>query len=131
VAAAAGLEHWCHAVMQHDQSQRLRGRSAIINCKPILWYTKGHRRSINGRVSLVPNMVGSTRDKSAHPWAQGDGGVRQWIHHLTAPGERIVDPFAGTGTWGRIAAEMGRHWIGCDITLGGTETVVADALAAD
>jgi hypothetical protein len=127
----AGLEHWCHAVMQHDQSQRLLGRSAIISCKPILWYTKGHRRSINGRVSLVPNVVSSTRDKSAHPWAQGDGGVRQWIHHLTEPGELIVDPFAGTGTWGRIAAEMGRRWIGCDVKLGGTETVVADALAAD
>jgi DNA methylase len=112
--------------------------------KPVLWFTKGPRR---GR-TLVPDVVRleeeipetpddvsevvrAKRDKSAHPWAQGDGGVRQWIHHLTAPGELIIDPFAGTGRWGEIAAEMGRRWIGCDITLGGTETVVADALAAD
>jgi DNA modification methylase len=43
----------------------------------------------------------------------------------TLPGELIVDPFAGTGEWGRKAAEMGRRWIGCDVVSGGDETILA------
>lgn len=114
------------AVMLHDARQKLFNPGALVNYKPILWYTKGQRRG----GSLVPLVIDtSKRDKSAHPWAQGDAGVRQWIHHLTEPGELIIDPFAGTGTWGRIAAEMGRRWIGCDLKRGGTTTVVAVAPA--
>jgi DNA modification methylase len=47
------------------------------------------------------------------------------IEHLTEPGELIVDPFAGTGTWLRIAAAMGRRALGCDLAEGGTETIAA------
>ena len=116
----AGLVHHFAAWMQHDASQRLAGKFVIADGKPILWYTKGFRR---GR-TLVPNVVSdSVCDKSAHNWAQGDGGVRVWIHHLTEPGETILDPCAGTGEWGRIAVEMGRRWKGADIALGGTTTV--------
>jgi DNA modification methylase len=45
---------------------------------------------------------------------------RPLIEFLTEPDETIVDPFAGSGTWGRITHEMGRRWIGADIELGGT-----------
>lgn len=120
------LTYWHAAVMLHDQNQRLFGRGMIVKHKPILLYAKGGVR--HGR-SLMPDVVTSKRDKSMHAWAQGDGGVRRWIEHLTEPGETIVDPCAGTGTWGRIAVEKGRRWIGCDIVAGGTTTVVADELA--
>jgi DNA modification methylase len=117
----AGLVHWWPCAMLHDQSQRLLGKFIIANHKPILWYVKEYRR---GR-SLVPDVLRPVRDKSEHPWAQGDGGVEQWIEHLTDPEEVILDPFAGTAEWGRIAVEMGRRWIGADVVSGGDETVVA------
>ena len=53
----------------------------------------------------------------------GDGGVQQWIRQLTELGEVVVDPFAGTGRWGKITWEKGRHWIGCDVVEGGSTTV--------
>ena len=64
-------------------------------------------------------------DKSLHPMAQGDGGIAPLIENLSGPGELIVEPFAGTGTWGRVAHSMGRRWIGADIALGGTTTIAA------
>jgi hypothetical protein len=70
------------------------------------------------------------KDKSLHEWAQGDGGVWIPIDCLTDLGELILDPFAGSGTWGRIATAMGRRWTGADLAPGGTETVMVEPLPA-
>jgi hypothetical protein len=114
------LTYWWTPIMLHDAAQRLFGAGVIVQHKPILWYVKESRR---GR-QFVADVVRAKRDKSAHAWAQGDGGVDHWIHLLTEPEEVIVDPFAGTAEWGRIACEMGRRWIGADITVGGTTDIV-------
>jgi hypothetical protein len=123
------LRFWWPLVMPHKHgSRRFPGKFVIADHKILLWYVKGHRR---GR-TLVPGTLNSSApDKELHPWAQGDGGIWPLIEHLTAPGETIVDPFAGTGEWGRIAVGMGRKWIGCDLELGGTTTVKSDPIAAE
>lgn len=104
------LRYWWTLAMMHDQSQRLAGKFVIAGFKPVLWYVRDNRR---GR-TLVPDVLRSSsgRDKDLHNWAQGEGGVSALIEHLSDPGELILDPFAGTGTWGTIAAGMGRRWIG-------------------
>lgn len=117
-----GLTHHWPCIMMHEHAQRLAGRFVIANCKPILWYVKDFRR---GR-TLVPDVVYSARrNKAMHAWGQGEGGVTQWIHQLTDPGELILDPFCGTGEWGQITCREGRRWIGSDIVAGGTTTVAA------
>jgi hypothetical protein len=115
----AGLVHWWPGAMLHDQRQWIPGKFVYAKHKPILWYVKG-----DGRHTSVPDVVYAKRDKTMHDWAQGDGGVQQWIDQLTELGETIVDPFADTATWGRIAHEKGRCWIGADVESGGRETVV-------
>jgi site-specific DNA-methyltransferase (adenine-specific) len=121
----AGLTHWWHCVMMHEQAQRLAGKFVTINSKPVLWYVKEFRR---GR-TLVPDVVYSNRrNKGLHAWGQGEGGITQWIHQLTDPGETIVDPFCGTGEWGLITCREGRNWVGSDIIAGGTTAVVAGEL---
>jgi hypothetical protein len=125
---SAKLRYWWELCMPHEQShQRLPGKFVIVGWRPILWYVRDHRR---GR-SLVPDVLKSTADKSQHRWAQGTGGVEFIIENLTEPGELIVDPFAGTGTWGRITVSMGRRWVGCDIIEGGAATVKSDPLEAE
>jgi hypothetical protein len=121
----AGLDHWWPAAMLHNSRHKMFGHGVLVNHKAILWYTKGPRRQgADGRLSMVPSVVSSMRDNTLHPWAQGDGGVQQWIYHLTEPGGTVVDPFCGTAEWGRITYEKGRRWIGCDIMAGGAATVV-------
>ena len=117
------LTYFWLLTMPHQQSQRLLGRGVIVNFKPALWFVKGFRR---GPRTLLPDVLLSPkRDKSARAWGQGEGGVQFLIEHLTKPGELIVDPFAGTATWGEIAASMGRRWIGCDVVDGGDTVIEA------
>jgi hypothetical protein len=118
------LRYWWIMAMLHDQSRRLPGKFVIAEFKPVLWYVKEFRR---GRTLMPDVLKPVARDKELHNWSQGDGGVSQIIEHLTEPGELILDPFAGTGQWGLIAARMGRRWIGSDVTEGGKETVVVEA----
>jgi hypothetical protein len=108
--------------MRHTQPQRLFGANVIVTHKPVLWYVKQFRR---GRSLMPDGLISPHRDKLSHAWAQGEGGIWAPIEHLTEPGEVIVDPFAGTGAWGRIAVQMGRRWIGADIVEGGTTAVAA------
>jgi DNA methylase len=116
---------WLRAMM-HNTHQRLHGARVICGYKPLLHYTKGRLRKMD-RSPLIPDVLYTAgRDKSAHEWGQGTGGVSVFIEHLTDPGETIIDPFAGTATWGNIAHSMGRRWIGADIAKGGSATIVAE-----
>jgi hypothetical protein len=124
---SAQLRYWWLCSMPHDQTERLPGKFVMIGFKPILWFVKGFRR---GRTEVPDVFISPARDKLTHAWAQGEGGVWVPIEHLTEPGELIVDPFAGTGTWGGIAKAMGRRWIGADIVAGGAAEVCADDLTA-
>lgn len=115
------LRYWWLLTMKHDKSQRLPGKFVVAESKPVLWYVNEYRR---GR-TLITDTLSSERDLSAHPWAQGSGGVALLIENLTDPGEMIGDPFAGTGRWGEIACQMGRRWVGADIVAGGAALVEA------
>jgi hypothetical protein len=61
--------------------------------------------------AVVPSVLQqlSGRDKSGHDWGQGEAGVTNLIHVLTEPDELILDPFAGSALWGRIAMQAGRQ----------------------
>jgi hypothetical protein len=120
------LTLWPTCILPHDKRQKLQGFNLYANHKPILLLFKDgfRRKAAHGKVTKLASVVRSVGDKGLHEWGQGDGGVQQWIHQLTEPGETIVDPFAGPAEWGRIAWEAGRRWIGCDVVRGGSPVVV-------
>jgi DNA modification methylase len=123
----ARLKYWWLCQMPHTQSQKFQGIGVFVTFKPVLWFVKGHRRILPSgqRPLMTDEFISPSPDKMAHAWAQGEGGVWVPIEHLTEPGETIVDPFAGTATWGRIAVAMGRRWIGADVALGGSTMIAA------
>lgn len=51
-----------------------------------------------------------------HTWQKPDELARRLIKHSTAPGERILDPFACTGTFPLMAARMERWAEACDLS---------------
>lgn len=106
------LRYWWLLSMMHTRAQRLPGKFVMAEFKPVLWYVKEYRR---GKTLVNDVLRSPVPDKDSPRWAQGEAGVGLLIEHLTEPGERIVDPFAGTGEWGRIAANMGRRWLGVDV----------------
>jgi DNA modification methylase len=98
----------------------LPGRSPLIPDTFTIWH------------DALPNAFPGLRDKTLHAWQRGEGGARTFIEHLTDPGEVIVDPFSGTGTFAKLAHGIGRRVIACDLKPLGTMTTEAKFnLAAD
>ena len=42
--------------------------------------------------------------------------VRYFVKYFSDPGATIFDPFMGLGTTAVICEDMGRNWIGCEIS---------------
>jgi len=49
------------------------------------------------------------------PWQKPDDLAERFIRHSTQPGELVLDPFAGTGTFLLAASKFKRRSKGCDI----------------
>jgi len=49
-----------------------------------------------------------------HAWQKPDGLAERFVRHATKPGDLVVDPFAGSGTFLLAAAKLGRKALGCD-----------------
>jgi 16S rRNA G966 N2-methylase RsmD len=50
-----------------------------------------------------------------HAWQKPDDLAERFIRHATKPGDLVLDPFAGTGTFLLAAARLGRDATGCDV----------------
>jgi len=113
------LRYWWMICMEHSgPGQQLPGKWVNVTWKPVLWFVckkRGNREYVTDRVTGEP-----PKERAEFAWAQGVGEVRYFIQQLAKRNALIVDPFAGTGKWGEVAARMGRRWIGCDKKKGGS-----------
>ncbi|MCX7934980.1 MAG: site-specific DNA-methyltransferase [Planctomycetota bacterium] len=55
-----------------------------------------------------------------HPWQKPDALAERLILHATNPGDLVLDPFCGSGTFVYAAARLGRIGRGCDKEGGNT-----------
>lgn len=60
------------------------------------------------------NAPDARRDDRYHTWQKPDALAERLIRHSTKPGDLVLDPFAGTGTFLIAAARLGRDGRGCD-----------------
>ena len=51
------------------------------------------------------------REKTGYPTQKPEGIVRRMVQASTAPGDLCLDPFAGSGTLGAVAATLGRRYL--------------------
>lgn len=102
---------WCMALTHSAMPQQLPGKWVQVRWKPLVWFVKD-RRATKHYIDDV--IVGTPPRKDLHEWAQGVDEVRPIIESLTEAGELVVDPFAGSGSFGRAANACGRHFIGAD-----------------
>ena len=51
------------------------------------------------------------REKTGYPTQKPVGIVRRMLQASTRPGDLVLDPFAGSGTLGAAAAELGRSYV--------------------
>lgn len=92
-----------------------------LNWQAILYY-----RGIEASPLDCPEMVEqfSVQDINApdgrrgdrwHAWQKPDLLAERLVRHSTRPGDLVLDPFAGTGTFLLAAAKLGRSAAGCEI----------------
>lgn len=61
------------------------------------------------------NYVLPKSQSGEHPTQKPLGMVRQWVQRFSEPGDTVLDPFAGSGTTLRAAADEGRKAIGVEL----------------
>ncbi|NTI49006.1 site-specific DNA-methyltransferase [Agrobacterium rhizogenes] len=61
-----------------------------------------------GDVWEISNVKNRHPEKTAHPCQFPEELVQRLVLSLTAPGEIVLDPFAGSGTVGKVCSRLGR-----------------------
>ena len=61
------------------------------------------------------NYVLPVKQGEAHPTSKPLAMVADWVERFTAPGDLILDPFAGGGTTLRAAIDLGRRAVGVEL----------------
>ena len=51
------------------------------------------------------------REKTGYPTQKPEGLVRRFVHASSRAGDLVLDPFAGSGTLGAVAAATGRRYL--------------------
>jgi len=69
----------------------------------------------------VPSLKGSSKEKVGHPSQKPLALVRQLVSSSSRAGDRVLDPFFGSGTTGVVAGELGRRWVGIELDGGYVE----------
>ena len=106
------LRYWWTLSLVHKHgAQQLPGKWVMVEWKPIVWFV---RQSRNNKAYVADRMTGSKPRKDLHEWAQGVDEICYLIEQLTEPGQLVVDPFAGSGSFGYAALSMGRKFLGAE-----------------
>lgn len=134
--AIFGRESFLNEIIwAYDYGARSRSRWSAKHDN-ILWYARDpsryvfHHDAVERIPYMAPELVGpekaargktltdtwwhtvvspTGREKTGYPTQKPLGVVRRFIEVHTRPGDRVFDPFAGSGTLGKAAALLGRE----------------------
>ena len=62
----------------------------------------------------VPSLKGSSKEKIGHPSQKPIALIDMIVDASTRKGDRILDPFLGSGTTAASAENKGRSWTGIE-----------------
>jgi site-specific DNA-methyltransferase (adenine-specific) len=64
-------------------------------------------------VSVIWHTIVSPtgREKTGYPTQKPEGLLRRFVQASSRPGDLCLDPFAGSGTLGAVAAKLGRRYV--------------------
>jgi site-specific DNA-methyltransferase (adenine-specific) len=62
----------------------------------------------------IPSLKGTSKEKIGHPSQKPIALINQLIAASTRKGDRVLDPFMGSGTTAASAEKLGRNWEGIE-----------------
>lgn len=75
-------------------------------------YLRGGKYATN--ILRVPSLKGSSKEKIGHPSQKPITLINQLILSGSRKGDRVLDPFLGSGTTAEAAEAAGRPWVGIE-----------------
>jgi DNA modification methylase len=103
---------WTFCLYHTGKKQLVNGVNIMCGWKPVLIFSNGKKKM---RYSAYDVLISEQREKASHKWQQSASGVYNLIDIFSKPGELVVDPFSGAGTFGKVAVESGRRFIGAEL----------------
>lgn len=103
---------WTFCLYHIGKKQLVNGVNIMCGWKPVLVFSKGKKKM---RFSVYDVVESQQMEKHSHEWQQSESGVMKLIEAFTEPGQLIVDPFSGGGTFCKVAIDNGRKAIGAEI----------------
>jgi site-specific DNA-methyltransferase (adenine-specific) len=64
----------------------------------------------------IPTTCNGMHEKTPHPTQKPEELLRKIVLVSSNPGNVILDPFLGSGTTVVVAEQLGRKWLGCDLS---------------
>jgi 16S rRNA G966 N2-methylase RsmD len=89
------------------------GRRIINDWKPLLILTPRDAPPLNAQFNDL--IEGGGRQKELHNWEQSTDEAVRILQTFGSPDALVVDPFAGSGSFGRAALQAGMRFIGAEI----------------
>lgn len=110
----AGLDYfWEFHHIHNGDAPYIWQRNVVAKSKSIIAYSNGPGQPRVGGVQSRFDAIG--RMKDFHHWGQDVGSARYYIDHFSAPGDLVVDPFVGGGSYAVACKLLGRRFIGFDV----------------
>ena len=103
---------WTFCLYHTGKKQLVNGVNIMCGWKPVLIFSKGNKKM---RFTAYDVLISEKMEKENHKWQQSESGVKPLIEIFSKPGELVVDPFAGSGTFLKVAEELNRRAIGAEI----------------
>ncbi len=64
----------------------------------------------------IPTTCNGMGEKTPHPTQKPEELIRKFVLASSGRGEIVLDPFSGSGTTLVVAEQLGRRWLGCDLS---------------
>lgn len=64
----------------------------------------------------IPTTCNGMGEKTPHPTQKPEELIRKLVLASSNPGDVVADPFSGSGTTLVVAEQLGRRWLGCDLS---------------
>lgn len=115
--------YWMYKVQMTGLSSSIRPfgniHPVIARSKNLLVFCKGRGDS---RTTTLDTISGGGNDKRFHHWGQDEQSARYFIDCFSGPGDLVLDPFCGAGTYPMVSHAIGRRFIGIDVDAAAIET---------
>lgn len=106
---------WQAVLLQPQKHTLVHHRQIHVRYKPLLIFSKGGYEPTTWIQDLVTAGPRTKESVAHHKWQQDAEAARYYIRRLTEPGALVADPFLGSGTFAKVAYELGRSVVGAEL----------------